>query len=358
MTDRRDEEPLLALLAAVVPALLSALERLLLVRRYRHLDTEPLLAVLTDIEAPLQAAITRIDAAPWPPHLVEFQRALRAVAADTAQAVHYWQQGRARRAMRATGDAVARLYPFAEMLPPVSRFFLEPGRRRDDALLARLAAADQRRADVGVLHVPAPATGRGDAAVYVPEYYRAEQQWPLVVALHGGMGTGIELLWQWLPVARSRGLIVVCPTSKGDTWPLHEPDYDADALTALVDWVVTEWQTDPDRVLLSGISDGATYSYLYGLMPGTRYTHLAPIAGTFHPLLLQGLDVADRPIYLVHGVHDDVFPVAGARSTAGALASAGARVTYQEIEDLAHAFPAEALSGLLDWFEATPRAPR
>jgi phospholipase/carboxylesterase len=55
------------------------------------------------------------------------------------------------------------------------------------------------------------------------------------------------------------------------------------------------------------------------------------------------------PIRITHGVLDWMFPVDMARAAAKALTTAGANVTYSEIDDLSHAYPREANRGILDW---------
>jgi phospholipase/carboxylesterase len=99
------------------------------------------------------------------------------------------------------------------------------------------------------------------------------------------------------------------------------------------------------------MSDGGTYTLLAGLRDPTPYTHLAPACGVLHPLLLgEGLDGArDRPIYLVHGALDWMFPVATARIGRDALQEAGARLVYREIADLSHTYPRDENSKILDW---------
>ena len=99
------------------------------------------------------------------------------------------------------------------------------------------------------------------------------------------------------------------------------------------------------------MSDGATYTYLRGLQADTPFTHLAPACGILHPILLaHGLPHAhDRPIYLVHGALDWMFPVQSARMSRDALVAAGARVVYREIDDLSHTYPRDENPRILDW---------
>ena len=100
------------------------------------------------------------------------------------------------------------------------------------------------------------------------------------------------------------------------------------------------------------MSDGATYALLCGLAPAMPFTHLAPVSGVLHPFLFAdgGLGRArGRPIYLVHGALDWMFPVATARQAHQVLAAAGALVVYREIEDLSHTYPRDENPRILDW---------
>ena len=102
----------------------------------------------------------------------------------------------------------------------------------------------------------------------------------------------------------------------------------------------------------AGMSDGATYALLCGLRDGMPFTHLAPVCGVLHPFLFAegGIERArGRPIYLVNGALDWMFPVHTARMAQQALAAVGARVVYREIEDLSHTYPRDENPKMLDW---------
>ena len=126
---------------------------------------------------------------------------------------------------------------------------------------------------------------RGGFWLYVPEHYSPDRAWPLVMALHGGSGTGRQFLWSWLRDARSRGAILVAPTSVQGTWALTGTDVDTPNLVRILDFVRSEWTVDPARLLLTGMSDGGTFTYVSGLEAGSPFTHLAPVSAAFHPLL-------------------------------------------------------------------------
>jgi phospholipase/carboxylesterase len=129
-------------------------------------------------------------------------------------------------------------------------------------------------------------------------------------------------------------------------------DTDTPNLIRILDSVRGRWNIDPARMLLTGMSDGGTFCYVSGLESASPFTHLAPVAATFHPLMAEIAD-AERlrglPVYLVHGKLDWMFPVQVARQTQQLLSAAGANVTYRELDDLSHTYPREINAEILKW---------
>lgn len=255
--------------------------------------------------------------------------------------------------MKHMARAQEALYSIHEF-PPLSRYFVEPPYHGD---LARLDPV-RSEADPSVgLHHSGGAEGagaRGSLCLYVPESYDGAKAWPLVVALHGGAGSGREFLWTWLREARGRGFLLLAPTAAGPTWSLMGPDVDGAGLRAMIAWVSQRWRVDDRHVLLTGLSDGATYSFLAGLAEGAPYTHLAPIAGVLHPATAANGNLErakGKPVYLVHGARDWMFPVETARIADDQLRRAGAAVVYRELDDLSHTYPREENARILEWFD-------
>jgi phospholipase/carboxylesterase len=109
-------------------------------------------------------------------------------------------------------------------------------------------------------------------------------------------------------------------------------------------------------MLLTGMSDGGTFCYVSGLDGASPFTHLGPVASTFHPLMAEMADahrLRGLPIFLVHGKLDWMFPVQVARHTQQALSAAGADVTYREIDDLSHTYPREINAEMLRWLNGS-----
>jgi phospholipase/carboxylesterase len=174
------------------------------------------------------------------------------------------------------------------------------------------------------------------------------------MALHGGGGDGRTFLWSWLASVRGHGAILVAPTATGRTWALQGDDTDTPNLNRILDFVRARWRLDPERLLLTGMSDGGTFSYVTGLESESPFTHLAPVAAAFHPMLAEMAEPArlrGLPIHIVHGALDWMFPVDLARQAERALTAAGADVTYLEIDDLSHCYPREVNEAILDWLD-------
>lgn len=260
-------------------------------------------------------------------------------------------------ALRFLPRALEALYPLASRDPVVNSFYLDPSLRGDADLVAH-AAQPPRDGETGVMHVDNERGSRGGYSLYVPESYSSEQPLPLVMALHGGSGHGRAFLWSWLRDARSLDAIVVAPTATGRTWALMGDDTDTPNLHRILDDVSARWQIDPTRLLLTGMSDGGTFCYVSGLEAGSRFTHLAPVSATFHPMMTTMADPArlnGLPIRITHGARDWMFPVEVARRAAKSLAAAGGDVSYGEIDDLSHCYPREINAALLTWLRERPR---
>lgn len=361
-----DSDVLLDATTAMVPPLLVALDGLAFAGRHLHPPAlAEVIAAVADLKTPLESGYEVFSQAPWPEQLQGFAGQLTQSAEAVLQAYSGLEAALsdvnpamgAYRAMGYANRATEFLYPVAFMLPPVNRYFISADWREDAATLARLADEDPGKEDVGITHAGNERSERGGFSIYVPEYYSADKTWPLIVALHGGSGHGRSFLWSWLRDARTRGAILVSVTSAGDTWSLMGPDQDNARLRQIVDFVSTNWSVDSQRMLLTGMSDGGTYSYLAGLPEDSPFTHLAPISASFHPMLLEGT-TAERlnglPVYLTHGALDWMFSVDVAQTARDALKGAGAKVEYRELADLSHTYPSEENDRILSWLLDQP----
>jgi phospholipase/carboxylesterase len=344
-------------IVAVLPPLLQSLEALGFIAR--HLNPPDFDAVMEAAGMPDQALqAVRPRLADWPEQFGSIRTSLEAAsnaALAAFEELRAVQHGNgdliaAFRALRHAPRAQEALYPLAAKLPPVSGFFVDPALREDAVLLTRLAQGGNE--NTGIIRGHNDPGSRGGFSLYVPEYYTPDRAWPLVMALHGGSGNGRSFLWSWLRDARSFGAILVAPTATGSTWALMGEDTDTANLGQILDRVRARWNIDPTRLLLTGMSDGGTFCYVTGFESASPFTHLAPVAATFHPLMAEMADakrLRGLPVYLVHGRLDWMFLVQVARQTQAALSAAGADVIYRELDDLSHCYPCEINAPVLNW---------
>ncbi|TWT15127.1 phospholipase [Reyranella sp. CPCC 100927] len=366
----QQNEPAADAIAALVPVTLRALHALEFAGR--HLSPATLAQLIKAVagrESDVAAALSASRALTWPERLQPARDCLEQAAAAAGEGITGLLAANeapqpmfaAYRALRAYARAAEAIYPMAIHLRPVSQFFLEAAARDDATVAARLAAVDPVREHVGVMHVGGKPGTRGAFSLYVPEWYDAARAWPLVVALHGGSGNGGAFLWSWVREARTRGFIVVAPTAAGSTWSLMEPEVDGPNIDRMIADVAGQWRIDAERQLLTGMSDGGTFTYVLGLRGDCHFTHLAPIAASFHPLLMTFADsdrVRGLPVHIVHGTHDWMFPPEMAQGAHLTLQEAGADVIYREIPDLSHTYPRDENAAILDWFLGSRPAPR
>jgi phospholipase/carboxylesterase len=302
-------------IVAVLPPLLQSLEALSFVARYLNPpDFDRVMDSVGQPDQDLRAVRPRLEQ--WPAEFADIKTPLgaasdAALAAFAALRVVQERGGEFAsifRALRYVPRAQEALYALKARLPPVREFFVEPSLRTDTDLAARLAAPAN------------PNTG----------------------IFHNANEPG------------SRGAILVAPTATGNTWALMGEDTDTPNLMRILESVRARWNIDPERMLLTGMSDGGTFCYVTGFDGASPFTHLAPVSATFHPLLAEMAD-ADRlrglPIHIVHGRLDWMFPVQVARQTSQALSAAGANVTYRELDDLSHCYPREMNAEMLQWLD-------
>ena len=255
---------------------------------------------------------------------------------------------RAMRSFRRFCRIQEKLYRIRASSPPLNRFYLEP---QFHERIAEYEPAQPHRSGLGLQHIGVEDSyyARGALSVYVPESYEDTKAWPLVIALHGGFGHGRDFIWTWLREARSREFILMAPTSTDTTWSLLAPELDGAALLLMLENVKKRWNIDAGHILLTGISDGATFAIVSALQAGSSFTEFAPVAGVLPPMNLNA--AKNKRIFWVHGALDWMFPVQSARTAVEMLESAGANVTLRVIDDLSHTYPREENNQILQWFE-------
>jgi phospholipase/carboxylesterase len=131
---------------------------------------------------------------------------------------------------------------------------------------------------------------------------------------------------------------------------------DIRSIQAMLEEVCATYAVDRQRVYLTGLSDGGTFTYLVGLSCPELFAGIAVVAGELHPMvdsLLRRGQGKTVPILIVHGVQDFIFKVEFTRQTQTLLQKLGYNVTYQELPDWGHAYTYTINEQrVLPWFES------
>jgi alpha-beta hydrolase superfamily lysophospholipase len=165
--------------------------------------------------------------------------------------------------------------------------------------------------------LPRLAPGRhdlGSAIVVVPPEPLA-----ILVFFHGAGGTASQSEQLVAASTAAAGLVLVCPSSVGPTWDLlvaRSFGRDLEAVAALIAEVGARTGTSASPLALGGFSDGASYALSVGLGNGDRVDAVLALSPGF--AAPSGLVGAPR-VFLSHGVHDRVLPVACSRRIHAAL---------------------------------------
>lgn len=241
------------------------------------------------------------------------------------------------RALRKGCQAQEALFPLCRDVPEIDRYFLEPGA----GACGNTCPVHRNTGD--------DPYGRAGYSLYVPGSGEPGRPRPLVVAFHGGYGHGRDFLWTWLREARSRGFLLMAPTSAGPTWSLTDRETDAAILRRHVDEVCSVHGVDRTRILLTGMSDGGTFALAFGLGPDCPAAAVAPVSCVLPPVDLA--HARGRRILWVHGALDWMFPLNRAVRSCEDLSRAGADVRLRVVPDLSHAYPREENGAILEWFD-------
>ncbi|MGH7208893.1 MAG: hypothetical protein ACREIL_05860 [Nitrospiraceae bacterium] len=195
--------------------------------------------------------------------------------------------------------------------------------------------------------------------LFVPPSYRPTKEYGLVICLHGAGFTGDAYLERWQS-RLGEDYLLACPTLVQGTWWSRRGE---DLVLATIRAVRARYRVDPDRIFLTGMSNGGIGTLLIGVHHAALFAGLSPMAGGLDDVLFPFLEnLRHTPVYLIHGLNDQVMPVELSRSVAKELTRLSYPVVYREhdrVHSLAggHFFPREELPGLVAWFGSRRRDP-
>ena len=198
--------------------------------------------------------------------------------------------------------------------------------------------------------------------VFVPSQWTPEKKWPVIFFLHGA-GTsgsdGVRQTEQGLPERLREqddfpALVVMPQCHRGEWW--GSPTMEAQAFRAL-ESAMGEFNGDPARVYLTGLSMGGYGVWAFGYKYPGRFAALVPVCGgvvsesrrrfpvpDWHPAARAPEDpysetargIGKVPVWAFHGSADPRVPVSESRKLTEALKAAGGEVRYTEYPGVEH----------------------
>jgi hypothetical protein len=174
-------------------------------------------------------------------------------------------------------------------------------------------------------------------AVDIPDGYDPARRYQVRVQLHGGVGRWTDNRPHGTgEIGRLAGAeqIYVLPYAWED-----EPWWSDDQvlnLNAILDAVKRKFNVDENRVVLSGVSDGATGAYYIAMRDTTPFASFLPLNGFIMVLANDEIDdggifpnnLRDKPMFVVNGGRDRLYPISTVEPFTRHLMSSGVEIEY------------------------------
>lgn len=171
--------------------------------------------------------------------------------------------------------------------------------------------------------------GYWNAALSIPDI-PDEGIVPLVLALHwGGPWDGYIGYSECLafPAFESLNAIIIAPSSDGKRWTT--PKNEA-RVVDLMKKVNKHWPVDPERVIVTGYSNGGIGSWFLAKKYPKLFTTAIPIAGSYQEAKIK------IPVYAIHGEMDELFNINEVSETIKSSIKKGSNIKFKIIPGFNH----------------------
>lgn len=164
--------------------------------------------------------------------------------------------------------------------------------------------------------------------LHVPVNLKKTGTIPLVLALHGGHGSGraMERLTKFSDLADSEGFIVAYPDAHGDNWndgrvfqassAYREHVDDVATVSAIIDDISRQYPVDRQRIYATGISNGGIMTNYLGAKLSDRLAAIASVAGgVADQVANQFSPRSTLSVLIMQGTADPIMPFNGGNVT-------------------------------------------
>ena len=192
-------------------------------------------------------------------------------------------------------------------------------------------------------------------ALYVPDLVSPDM--PMIVIMHGMGGSGANTIQKWVERLEDK-FVILCPTyPMGAWWSQNAENF----ILQLINEIRAKYPIDPNRIFLSGLSNGAIGAYLMGMFYPDRFAGVVPIAGGITKRLMSFLvNLNNTPMYIIQGEFDPIFPISLSRRTYKILSDFKSPVIYREHKKRGaahggHFLPESEVPALVEWLNKQKR---
>lgn len=224
--------------------------------------------------------------------------------------------------------------------------------------------------------------------LHAPPGYDTDTPMPLVLALHGRPSSpdSFQSLTGLSDEADEAGFVVVYPAGVNGGWVVTGAGADdVGFISALIDTVERTWGTDPDRIYVTGFSNGAQMTFRLAAELSDRLAAVAPISGAPRGDLLPSSPISvmsitgDADKYANYAASDLIrswhqalgcAPLAEAENEIGdysvttmrAECPQGTDLLWHSVDGMGHSWPGSsggslsAVDLIWDFFEAHTRS--
>lgn len=171
---------------------------------------------------------------------------------------------------------------------------------------------------------------------YVPE--NSSKKLPLIIQLHGagerGLGgddlnkVDVPVLSKLLKGSDYECRIVMPQCPPNTFWAAR-----VESIIRFIDIIKSEFDTDEDRVYLTGFSMGGFGTWYTAMARPDLFAAIAPVCGGGMP---WNAGVLSMPVWAFHGTADPTVLVSNSDDMVAALKKCGKDVTYTRLENVEH----------------------
>jgi phospholipase/carboxylesterase len=187
-----------------------------------------------------------------------------------------------------------------------------------------------------------------DGRLYVPSTLPRDVPAPLVLMLHGASGSGQQTVSVFESLSEELQFLLLAPDSRDVTWDAIHGTYafDVTFINDALSSTFDRCNVEPLRIGIAGFSDGATYALGLGRINGDLFQRIVAFSPGF---LLPASDALKPPVYITHGVRDQVLPIElTSHVIVEELSARGYDITFREF-DGGHWVPAAYAPEAFSW---------